>query len=84
MPGYCPSMVTSPVHGDLPITLNRNRHPVQGSRVVRRIDATKLHHAAALIISMESGGEKAGFHLFIHSFTYSTEHINCGHSKSYS
>lgn len=54
----------SPVHGDLPVTLNRNRHPVQISTVVRGVDATKHHHAATLVIAMErgGGGDKTGIH----------------------
>ena len=66
MPGYSPSTMTLPVHSDLPVALNRNRHPVQTSRVVRRIDATKYHHAAAFFVAMDSGG-KTGIHSYIHS-----------------
>lgn len=48
--------MVSPVHGDLPIALIGNRHPVQTSGVVRRIDATKHDHAATLVIAVGSVG----------------------------
>lgn len=65
-----PSTVTLPVHGDLPVGLGRQRHPVQVSSEVRRIDATKHHHAATLVIAMESGGGRQEFiPSFLHAFS---------------
>lgn len=81
LPGCCPSTVPSPVQGNLPVTLDGNRHPVQASCVVRRIDAAQQHHAAAIVIAVERGGKKGG-HSFIHSLIQLN--INYAHSESYS
>lgn len=64
-PGCCLSVAVPPVHGDLPVTLDRNRNPVQTSSVVRRVNATKYHHAATLVIAVESEGRR---HEFLCSF----------------
>lgn len=75
VPGRCPSTVLSPVQGDLPVGLSRQRHPVQAATVVRRIDATKHHHTATLVIAVGSGGKRWEFvpSFIPHSFAQRTE-----------
>lgn len=75
-PGCGPATVTSPVHGDLPVALRRQGHPVQVSSVVGGIDATKHHHTATLVIAMESwrGNRNSFVYSFLPSFTRATDH----------